>query len=227
MVVVLLTLLVLSSCADSYWRASEMSLPAGLKKYVAIAAFVAVWLPAMAFGFKVLWKYSTTPGHAGTPPVDWPAGAPIARGKGRATLVMFAHPQCDCSRATLGELAILMARAGGELDADVFFYLPAHEASTWARTGLWRSASAIPGVRVFEDRDAAVAQSFGAFTSGQTLLYNGSGRLLFKGGITAFRGHSGDNDGRTAITALLRDEAPRNNSLPIVTRVFGCNLRGE
>jgi hypothetical protein len=204
-----------------------MSLLAGLKKYAAIAAFVAVWLAAMAFGFRVLWTYSTTPGHAGTPPVDWPASAPIERGRGRATLVMFAHPQCDCSRATIGELAIIMAHAGGQLDADVFFYLPANETSAWAKTDLWRSAGAIPGVRVFEDRDAAVAQSFGAFTSGQTLLYNSSGRLLFKGGITAFRGHSGDNEGRTAITSLLRDEAPRGNTLPIVTRVFGCSLRGE
>jgi len=204
-----------------------MSKLAGLKKYAAIAAFVAVWLPAMVFGFKVLWAYSTTPGHAGTPPMEWPARAPVERGKGRTTLVMFAHPQCDCSRATVGELAILMAHAGGRLDADIFFYLPAQEASSWARTDLWRNASAIPGVRVFEDRDAAVAQTFGAFTSGQTLLYNASGRLLFKGGITAFRGHSGDNDGRTAITALLRDEVPRNNTLPIVTRVFGCSLRGE
>jgi hypothetical protein len=204
-----------------------MSLLAGLKKYVAIAVFVAVWLPAMAFGFRVLWKYSTTPGHAGTAPADWPASAPIGRGNGRATLVMFAHPQCDCSRATIGELAIIMAHAGGKLDADVFFYLPAHEPGTWARTDLWRSAAAIPGVRAFEDRDAAVAQSFGAFTSGQTLLYNSNGRLLFKGGITPFRGHSGDNDGRAAITALLQDEAPLNNTLPILTRVFGCSLRGE
>ncbi len=204
-----------------------MSLLAGLKKYAVVAAFVAVWLPAMAFGFRVLWKYSTTPGHAGTPPMDWPATAPVERGKRRATLVMFAHPQCDCSRATIGELAIIMAHAGGQLDADVFFYLPAREAGSWTKTDLWRSASAIPGVRVFEDRDAAVAQTFGAFTSGQTLLYNSSGRLLFKGGITAFRGHSGDNAGRTAIIALLRDEVPQNNTLPIVTPVFGCSLRGE
>jgi hypothetical protein len=204
-----------------------MAFFAGLKKRVVIAAAVALWVSALAFGINVLWEYSTTPGHPGVPPVDWPAHSPIERGKRRATLVMFAHPQCQCTRATIGELAIIMAHARGQLDADVFFYLPAREASAWARTDLWQSAIAIPGVRAFEDREAAVAQSFGAFTSGQTLLYDSSGRLLFKGGITAFRGHSGDNGGRSAIAALLRGETLRPNTLRVGTPVFGCSLRGE
>jgi hypothetical protein len=109
----------------------------------------------------------------------------------------------------------------------VFFYLPAHETSSWATTDLWQTASAIPGVRVFEDRGAVVAFSFGTFTSGQTLLYDPNGRLLFKGGITAYRGHSGDNAGRSVITALLRGETPSQINLPVITPVFGCSLREE
>ena len=92
---------------------------------------------------------------------------------------------------------------------------------------LWTTAREIPGVHVFEDRGAKVAQSFGAFTSGQTLLYNRDGHLLFKGGITAFRGHSGDNAGRIAILALLQHETPRTSIVPVVTPVLGCSLRGE
>ena len=203
-----------------------MALLGRLKNHIAVAVFVALWIPAVAFGIDVLWKYSTTPGRPGTPPADWPAGAPVNRVAGRPSLVMFAHPQCECSQASVGELAILMAHAPGRLDADVFFYLPANEAGTWARTDLWRKASSIPGVRVHEDREAAVAQSFGAYTSGQTLLYDAGGRLLFKGGITAFRGHSGDNAGRTAILALLQGVTPRQN-LPVMTAVLGCSLRGE
>ena len=122
---------------------------------------------------------------------------------------------------------MIMARTTGQLDADVFFYLPAAQTSKWAHTDLWSSAQAIPGVRVFEDREAAIAQSFGAFTSGQTLLYSPYGHLLFKGGITAFRGHSGDNAGRSAILNLLRTGTPRQDDLPVVTPVLGCSLRGE
>src|ERR1700733_11527431 len=182
-----------------------------LKKQAVIASAVALWVPTVAFGVNVLLKYSTTPGDAGTPPLDWPANLPIERGTGRAALVMFVHPQCPCSRASLGELAIIMAHTPRPVEATVFFFLPAGEASAWARTDLWRTAAAIPGVRVREDREAAVARSFGALTSGQTLLYNPNGRLLFRGGITGFRGHSGDNAGRSAILALLEMETPPQN----------------
>jgi hypothetical protein len=204
-----------------------MSFLKGLKRQGVIAAAVALWVPAVAFGISVLWKYSTTPGQPAAPPASWPASALIKRKEGLPTLLMFAHPRCQCSNASLGELAIIMAHSGGQLDAQVFFYRPAHEARTWTRSDLWRTASAIPGVHVFEDREAVVAKSFGTFTSGQTLLYDSKGSLVFKGGITAYRGHSGDNEGRSIITALLRGEVPAQISLPVVTPVFGCSLRGE
>jgi hypothetical protein len=204
-----------------------MSFLAGLKKQSVIVVAVALWIPAVAFGINTLWKYSTTPGRPGSPPLVWPAGAPLERIKEEATLVMFVHPQCPCSKATLGELAIIFAHAQGKLGADLFFYLPADRPATWARTDLWTTASAIPGVHVFEDREAKMAQAFGAFTSGQTLLYDTGGRLLFNGGITAYRGHSGDNAGRSAITALLQDGPARQTMLPVTTPVLGCSLTGE
>lgn len=197
------------------------------KRHAVVAAAVILWVPAVAYGINVLWKYATTPGLPASPPVAWPVNAPFERGKKHATLLLFAHPQCPCSRASLGELAIIMAHTGGQLDADVFFYLPAREPSAWARTDLWRTANSIPGVRTFEDPRGAVAQRFGAFTSGQTLLYGSAGNLLFNGGITAYRGHSGDNAGRSAITELLQGGLPRPSILPVVTPVFGCSLRGE
>lgn len=121
----------------------------------------------------------------------------------------------------------MMAHAQSLVDVSVFFYFPPEEPKEWTRTDLWELAAAIPGVHVFEDRDGAIAKSFGVFTSGQTLLYNSGGRLLFKGGITAFRGHSGDNFGRSAITGLLQGDAQLARNLPVTTPVFGCSLRGE
>lgn len=197
-----------------------------LKKQAVIVAAVALWVPTVAFGVNVLLKYSTTPGDPGTPPTEWPRNSPIEREIGRADLVMFVHPQCPCSRASLGELAIIMAHSP-KLEATVFFYLPAQEASAWARTDLWRTAAAIPGVHVLEDPAAATARTFGALTSGQTLLYNPDGHLLFRGGITGFRGHSGDNAGRSAILALLEMKTPWHNTSPVRTPVLGCSLIGE
>lgn len=198
-----------------------------IRNQAVIVAAVALWLPAVGYGISVMWSYATTPGHPAEPPRFWPAGTSIPLREGRSTLLIFAHPQCECTRATLGELAIVMAQANNKLDADVFFYLPTAENNTWARTELWSAAEEIPNVHAFEDRDAEMARRFGVFTSGQALLYGADGLLLFKGGITAFRGHSGDNAGRSVITALVQGRVPSMNRLPIVTRVFGCSLRGE
>lgn len=204
-----------------------MSLFAPLKGRSTVAIFLALWIPAVGFGINTLLKYSSTPGRTAEAPLDWPSSAPISRVKGRATIVMFAHPMCGCTRASLGELAIIMAHARGRLDASVFFYYPPEKDREWARTDLWDTATAIPGVRAFDDRNAVAAQTFGALTSGQTLLYDGAGRLLFKGGITAFRGHSGDNAGRSAIAALLLSDRTSLKDLPVTTPVFGCSLKGE
>jgi hypothetical protein len=77
-------------------------------------------------------------------------------------------------------------------------------------------------VHPVEDPEGAAALRFGASTSGQTLLYNDSGRLVFNGGITAARGHEGPNDGQDAVIALLQNRPPLHTATP----VFGCSLLG-
>jgi hypothetical protein len=64
------------------------------------------------------------------------------------------------------------------------------------------------------------ARRFNADTSGQTALYGRDGTLLFQGGITISRGHSGDNPGRSALEALLENRLSNPNR----TLVFGCAL---
>lgn len=193
------------------------------KQVVVVTVAVALWMSLVGFGMSILWRYSTTPGQPAAAPAEWPAGAPVRRENARSTMVMFAHPHCPCSSASIGELAIIMARSQEKLDAHVFFYASPKEASSWVRTNLWNNAKSIPGVHVIEDPAGSFAQHFGASTSGQALLYNPVGRLVFKGGITASRGHSGDNHGRDAILALLQGENLAQSAAP----VFGCSLRGE
>ena len=75
-------------------------------------------------------------------------------------------------------------------------------------------------MHVLPDENGVDATVFDAATSGQTLLYDADGRLIFSGGMTGARGHSGDNAGRTALTALLTD----GRSATSQTSVFGCLL---
>jgi hypothetical protein len=168
----------------------------------------------------IIWRYEATPGAAATAPLEWPAETPLARVPERATLVMLAHPHCPCTRASIGELALLMAHFHGRLTAHVLFLRPPGTPEEWEATNLWDSAAAIPGVVVASDPDGAQARRFGAMTSGQVVLYDASGRLAFSGGITRARGHAGGNPGRDAITAVLEKGLAAATETP----VFGCSL---
>ncbi|MBI3553323.1 MAG: RedB protein [Elusimicrobia bacterium] len=167
-----------------------------------------------------LQRYETKPGTAAAAPVRWAADSRIAPPAGRMILLMALHPRCPCSRASIGELDGLMARARGRVSAFVLFYAPAGAAQGWEKTGLWRSAAAIPGVTPLRDDDAVESRRWGALTSGQTLLYDAQGRLLFSGGITSSRGHSGRNQGTEAVHALIMGE----KTSPRGTPVYGCAL---
>ena len=185
-----------------------------------LLGMASLWVLMAALGAGTMMKYELTPGRAGTPPVDWPAASGLQRDATRATLVMFAHPRCACTRASVGELARIMAQGQGRVAAQVIFFKPKAAADDWAATDVWRSAANIPNVRVASDEGGVEAQRFQADTSGFAILYDASGRMLFRGGITSARGHAGDNDGRSAIAALLNQAKPVREQTP----VFGCSL---
>lgn len=177
------------------------------------------WLLLVAFGLTFLWNYANAPGVAAAAPPTWPAGSALSAPEGK-TLLAFVHPRCPCSRATLRELDRLMTEAKDLLSARVLFYAPSEEPSTWVETDLWEHAARIPGVRVLRDVDGAETRRFGAATSGQVLLYDAGGALLFSGGITAARGHSGDNFGRSSLLEIvLGGDAERAE-----TPVYGCPI---
>lgn len=184
-----------------------------------------VWVAAVGLGLKGLWNYESTPSRPAQPPANWPADTRLARQSGEPTLVLFAHPHCPCTRATVAELAKLMTDCHGKVTATVLLIRPAGLPKGWERTDLWNSAAAIPGVSVVTDDAGVESHRFGALTSGQTLLYGADGRLLFAGGITESRGHQGDNAGRSAITALvLGHQRPAQSAS---TPVYGCPLFDE
>ncbi len=182
--------------------------------------FCLLWLLSAAAGFGVLAKYQSTEGPVGKTPQGWPKGAQVVLDQRQDTLIMFAHPQCPCTRASIEELNRLMAKSHGQLVAQVYFFRPHDFQGDWVKTDLWRSAAAIPGVSVHEDIDGAQARLFGAETSGNVLLYDTRAQLLFNGGITGSRGHAGDNTGEDTILSLVSGEVVSLKQTP----VYGCSL---
>jgi hypothetical protein len=132
------------------------------------------------------------------------------------------HPECPCSRATVAELARLMARVGDRIDVHVLFVRPAGLARDPVGSPLWKSVALIPDVDLRVDDGGVTAARFGAVTSGQVLLYDVEGSLRFAGGITSSRGHEGDSDGLDALEGATR--GARGHA---TASVFGCSLFGE
>jgi hypothetical protein len=192
------------------------------KRSVLIAAF-ALWLLLIGGGMTILWGYERTPGAASAAPDRWPAGSRIRPAADRPTLVMLVHPRCPCTRASIGELARLMTQAQGRVTAYVLFVKLPDFPDGWEQTDLWAGAAAIPGVTVVRDDEGAEAGRFRATTSGQTVLYDASGKLLFSGGITSARGLVGDNAGRAAAVSLLTAGQAGQKETP----VYGCPLFAE
>jgi hypothetical protein len=230
-----LTILVMLVRVEGKWRgllASRRS--SGFSVATTLWAIViAFWAAAVGTGTVLLWKYKSTPGVAASPPGTWPADSGVTHSKHRATIVMLAHPRCPCSRASVGELAVLMARLGQRAAAYVLFLIPPGLPDGWEQTELWRSAAAIPGVTVLADRGGVEAQRFRASTSGQTVVYDAAGRLRFKGGLTDARGHFGDSTGLERIVSIIDADGHASESSGnartrgAVTPVFGCELHDD
>jgi hypothetical protein len=180
------------------------------------------WGIMVLAGFLLVWKYENTPTFdALRAAKQWPAESGLALApEPRHTLVMLAHPKCPCTRASIGELELLMTQTQKKLSAYVLFMKPEGEAEDWTRTDLWHKARAIPDVQVIMDEGGKKARHFKAETSGQVYLYDPSGKLQFAGGITISRGHSGSNPGRSAIVSYIHEGKIKVKQ----TASFGCPL---
>jgi hypothetical protein len=193
------------------------------RKILLTALLGSLWALSLGFGLRSLFHYESTAGSVGRSPQSWPRQSRIVPSSNQYTLVMLAHPYCPCTKASLNELAQILAQTGGKVRAYVLFLKPENSGSDWDDTSLRRTATGIPGVTVVTDFGGSEAGRFGAETSGHTLLFDPAGQRLFSGGITASRGHAGGNAGENAIVALVNGiHSDRESSL-----VFGCALTSE
>src|SRR4051812_9952620 len=182
-----------------------------------VAIGVAVWALVAVAGFAAIERRASTPGPVGPAGDRWPAGSRVPLAADGPTLVMAIHPGCPCTRASVTELARVLARGATPARADVLVYRP--EGRDRDDGPLVRRLAAIPGVVLRDDPGGVEAARFGALTSGTVAVYAPDGRRLYRGGITGARGHEGDNRGAEALAAALAGE-PTDAELP----TFGCAL---
>src|SRR5437773_2149652 len=158
-----------------------------------IALMIVAWSACAALGLVKMLNYELTPAATRTAASHWPAATQICRDPSRPTLLLFLHPRCPCSRATLAEMERLIASCGDQFALQIVFVRPPGAGEAWEKTDLYRAAEKVSGATVRCDIDGMEAALFGATTSGEALLYAADGQLLFRGGLTPSRGHEGDN----------------------------------
>jgi hypothetical protein len=180
-----------------------------------------VWSLSVVGGFFWLVNRSFKAGESGTTPVVWPThDAPLRLSPSSKTLVMFVHPKCPCSVASLTELENTLATQRERPSVSIVFYEPAKSDSSWRNTAIMRQAAKIPGAELVWDLEGRIADFFGAKTSGHVVLYDSSGKLKFSGGVTVMRGHVGPCQGQRNLVAAQEGQAAASLS----SEVYGCAI---
>ncbi|ODT96440.1 MAG: hypothetical protein ABS79_08010 [Planctomycetes bacterium SCN 63-9] len=175
----------------------------------------------------ILEAHSARSGEEGSPPTQWPATTELVLDRAKPTLLIFVHPRCPCSRASVAELSQVLSRGGGRISVHAVIYRPKQAPEGWSRAdlGIEQSLASLSMVEVHDDLEGREARCFGVSTSGHVLLFDPAGRRIFEGGITASRGHEGENRGCEEVIALIQGSGEtRENLARSAPPVFGCPI---
>jgi hypothetical protein len=192
------------------------SQPPVIRRVAGAIAILALWAVLLVGGFRGLLQHET----ASTPFSAAPARDLKFGTDGKTALIMALHPKCPCSRASVSELTKLYSHATKPLKIIVLAYKPAKEPDEWIESHALRSIRSLHAEIVI-DADGEEAKRLGMTTSGQIIVYDAEGNLVFDGGITGSRAHEGDNLGEQLALAQINGHATeRLSSAP----VFGCSI---
>lgn len=189
-----------------------------------------LWLAGLLVAIGAMSVYKTTPPAEVQPSIEsWPTASRLVRDGTTPTLVMFAHPYCDCTKASLAVLRDLMPRLEGKVHNYILFAQSEGE-PVGARSENRIMAESIPGATIVDDEAALEADRFGATTSGQVMLFDTEGRILFTGGIGPLPHYTGETPMVHSLVAAIESISgggPMGARVQMPNAVFGCSLHGK
>lgn len=180
---------------------------------------IGVWILSIIASIGFINRYSLTAGKNSSNS-RVPASTKFAP-EGRARLLVFLHPKCTCSHATMTELKSLLPELK-DIETTVLFRSVSAD-KAWLTGDLYENASKVQGISVAIDEDGREAKLFGAHTSGHTVLIAPDGNIVFSGGLTPSRGHTGDSAGKNFLRKWNRERGPAS----FISAIFGCNIFKE
>jgi hypothetical protein len=185
-----------------------------------------LWILALIPGVRYLLRFETATGKQGIAPSGWNSSVLPSGNPHLPTLLVALHPKCSCSNATLTELEEAAQTFHTPYNAILLVDPPQGSTFDWQKISSYREAQKALHATVVLDAGGNLAADFGAFTSGDVLLYSAEDvharrSLLFSGGVTGGRGMVGENRGVEALEAAFHN--PGSNSR-FSSPVFGCGL---
>lgn len=187
------------------------------------ATLFGLWLITVVAGFGYLFRYQANPGRGAEAPARWPTTSKLVLEPDGLTLVLFVHPRCPCTRASLLEFHRVLTDGHERISGRVVISVPETADRQWPETDLLDYATEQLKVPVLIDIDLIETRRFGIHTSGDALLYDYRGQLLFSGGLTPSRGHQGDSRGRALVLGVEQESMQQQDTLG-TSAVYGCPL---
>lgn len=124
------------------------------------------WLFLAGAGFLVLLNHAFEPARVGGPaPIKWPRSSALPGPGALPRLVMFVHPHCPCTLASLQELRAIAQQRQPHLEVQVVVLHSDELAEGWSEAETVRQVSHVPGASIFRDDHGAEAARFGAAAS--------------------------------------------------------------
>jgi hypothetical protein len=175
-------------------------------------------------GLALLWgwllRHAYLPTATSQAITAWPAESRLSVPAEAWRVVLFAHPLCPCTRATLNELDRLTLHVPAETSFTVVFNTNGLKPSDVEASPTLTFAQKMPSVTTVPDPDGQETDAFQATVSGEVFAFDPSGILVFHGGITPSRGHEGGSIGAKRLFQLLKGKTHQPYNGP----VFGCRL---
>ncbi|QDS86054.1 hypothetical protein EC9_02120 [Rosistilla ulvae] len=193
------------------------------------------WLVAVAGCFAWITDYGlrTNPSNLSQDVANWPSQSSLPLADQSPTLVLFLHPKCSCSEATVGELQKILSAVATQSsplpNTLIVASMPTNEPSDWRDSRLNQRAQTLPNSTLVPDHQGIECARFGVNTSGTVMLFDPAGKQLFSGGVTTARGQAGESRAGGWLRTLLTQHDATHHPHPdrdmcVVQPAFGCKL---
>jgi hypothetical protein len=138
----------------------------------------------------------------------------------KSRIVMFAHPLCPCTRASLIKLGEVALQVKDQSQIRVVFVTRGLNPEDVTTSKTLALARQLKHVTTELDESGTEECLYQATVSGEVFAFDAQGERIFHGGLTSGRGHLGVASSQEYLEQLITGKATE----PLDAAVYGCRL---